>query len=109
MARLTRVTSAPSGLPHGEAEADRLTDGVAKLSELEEEIDGKIDALIDLRRKINGYIDAIPAEDLQRLLRLRYIDGMKWERIAVEMGIEVRWVYRLHGRALSKLTIESHV
>ena len=45
---------------------------------------------------------------LRDVMRYRYIDGMKWEQIAVVMRLDYRWVLRLHGRALCKLTIESH-
>ena len=44
----------------------------------------------------------------REILIRRYISGQKWERIAVEIHLEYRWVLRLHGKALQKLTPESH-
>lgn len=37
------------------------------------------------------------------VLYRRYIMGDKWERIAVDMNYNYRWVQRLHGRALQAL------
>ena len=48
-------------------------------------------------------IDAIRAVEEPRLsevLELYYIDGMTWDKVAQRMGLDQRWVYRLHGRAL---------
>ena len=45
-------------------------------------------------------IDRLPDERLARLLRLRYIDGMTWERVAVEMHYSYMQVCRMHGKAL---------
>ena len=39
------------------------------------------------------------------ILHLRYIDGEKWEQIAVKMGMEVSSVYRRHKRAVKALDV----
>ena len=39
------------------------------------------------------------------ILHLRYIDGKKWEQIAVKMGMEVSSVYRRHKRAVKALDV----
>lgn len=62
---------------------------------------------IRLRREIEDAIASVPDGRLRMLLRYRYIDGMTWERIAVNMNFDARWVRRLHGQALDELTLES--
>ena len=62
---------------------------------------------VRLRREIEDVIASVPDGRLRMLLRYRYIDGMTWERIAVNMCMDARWIRRLHGRALSVLTLES--
>ena len=109
LSRLTRITPTYSGMPGGSGDSDKYTNGVAKIIELDHEIDDKIDKLVDMRRKIEGYIDGISDSLLRRVLKLRYIDGMSWERIAIEMGYERRQVFRLHGDALKSLYIEQDV
>ena len=105
MARLTRVTTSYSGMPGGGG-GDIMTDGVAKLIEVEQEINDRIDALIALRREIEGCIRTVDSSAQRRVLRLRYIEGMTWERVALEMHYERTQVWRLHGRALAALKME---
>ena len=63
--------------------------------------------LVRLRREIGAAIDAVPDARHRELLRLRYIDGRTWEQVAQRMGYEdMRWIYRLHGYALSALSID---
>lgn len=42
-------------------------------------------------------------ETFRFLMFLRYICGMRWEKIAYQMGYSVDNVYKLHGRALAQL------
>ena len=69
----------------------------------------RIDAAVEKRKEIETVIETLEDKTLQLLLRYRYIDGMTWEQIAVKMRYDYRWVLRLHGRALERLTIESHI
>lgn len=105
MSRLTRMTSCLSGMPHGGGESDKMTDGVAKVIELDAEIDSKVDALCDLRREVCANIGTVSDATLRRVLTLRYISGKTWEQIAVEMDRSYQWVCILHGRALNKFSI----
>ena len=115
MARLTRVTTSYSGMPGGGG-GDIMTDGVAKLIEVEQEINDRIDALIALRREIEGCIRTVDSSAQRRVLRLRYIEGMSWKRICVEMaaspetyGATERWIYKLHGMGLAQMQVGSKV
>jgi len=105
MSRLTRMTTTISGMPHGGGESGKLTDGVGKLVELDREIDSRVDRLVELRREIEEHIAALDSDTQRRLLRLRYINGMTWERVAVEMGYERRQTNRIHGYALMSLNV----
>ena len=49
----------------------------------------------------NAAIAALKDQRFQDLLRWRYMDGWRWERIGRAMGYEQRQVYRLHALALS--------
>ena len=55
---------------------------------------------LDLAEEIQDVIEAVPDMEEQRLLRLRYINGMKWEEVADAMGYSVQHIFRLHGDAL---------
>ena len=105
MSRLTRMTSCLSGMPHGGGESDKMTDGVAKVIELDAEIDSKVDALCDLRREVCANIGTVNDTTLRRVLTLRYISGKTWEQIAVNMSYSYMQICRLHGKALSEINM----
>lgn len=54
-------------------------------------------AEIDKRSKM---INALPNPMHAQILRLRYINGLKWKSICVEMGYTFRHTTKLHGYAL---------
>ena len=105
MSRLTRMTSCMSGMPHGGGESDKMTDGVAKVIELDAEIDSKVDALCDLRREVCANIGTVNDITLRRILMLRYIFGKTWEQIAVTTNYCYMQVCRLHGKALTEMVM----
>lgn len=107
--RARRVTSGWSDLSSGTSnQGDRIQTCVEKIIEMQNKLAEQIDRGVALREDIEKAIGAVADDRLRLLLRYRYIDGYTWERIAVELIIDYRWALRLHGRALTQLTIESH-
>jgi DNA-directed RNA polymerase specialized sigma subunit len=84
----------------GGRRADRVASTIAKMVDLDNEINDEVDAYVDLQAEMRGRIDALCNEDYRILLRLRYINYMTWEQIAEQMGRSTQWVYVLHKRAL---------
>ena len=107
--RAEKITSSVSDMPKGGNQGDRLQLAVDRICELGERLNGKIDAAVKRRKEMEAAIATVEDRTLQLLLRYRYIDGMTWEQIAVKMNYDYRWTLRLHGRALTRLTIESHI
>ena len=85
-----------------------IENAVLKVVEYEEKINAEIDELVNKRLGIERTIQTVDDEVLREILTRRYLQFQKWERIAVEMHLDLRWVYRLHGRALKQLTIIDH-
>ncbi len=85
---------------------DKVGRTVAKIVDLEAEINSQIDELIIIREEIVKTIEQVQDERLRAILTKRYINGDKWEQIAVDMSIDLRFIYRLHGRALQKIKID---
>ena len=94
-------------MPRGGGNGDKLTEAVQRIVDLEAEIDRDIDRLVDLRQWIERNIDAVEDTRLRDILRRRYVDGDRIEKIAVDMMLDYRWVRRLLTRALRNLTLES--
>ncbi len=105
-----KMTRELSGMPSGSGGGDKVPACVEKIWELERKLSAKLSDMVEQRQAIERAIEALPDKQKQ-LMHYRYIDGMKWEKVAVEMNMEYRWVLRIHGRALQeicKLTMESH-
>ena len=45
--------------------------------------------------------------DYQDLLVKRYVFGEPWEKIATDLEYDLRYVHKLHGRALQEIKIFS--
>jgi len=114
----TRVTTVYSDMPHSpNRNTSRMEETVVKIIDLESEIDRDIDALVDLKREIMRVVNSIESAEYRTILEMRYLQFKKWEQIALQMSTDLRWVYRMHGRALNEVqkiinsplkAIESH-
>ena len=55
---------------------------------------------VEKRIEAEKLLQAVACDRLQLLLTLHYIDGLTWERVSERMGYDLRYVMRLHKRAL---------
>lgn len=76
---------------------------ISKIVDLETEINTEIDKLVEKRKEIESVIRAVEDSTLRTLLEYRYINGKKWEEIALMMGYDYRYILKIHGKALSLL------
>ena len=100
----TRMSAELSDMPGG-GECRDLDDIVAEMVDLRSELIERIRRANQLRKEICDVIYSLDDERLIRLLHLRYVDCLKWEDVAERIGTDLRYVYRMHGRALQKVTI----
>jgi len=97
----TKCTSTITGMPRNpSASTSTMADVVAKIIDLEAEINSDIDKLVDLKREMVTLIKAVDNAEYQTLLELRYLCFHTWEQIAVEMHYGSTWVKQLHERAI---------
>ena len=61
--------------------------------------------LVDLKKEIMGVIKAVENPEYQTLLEKRYLCFLSWEKIAVDMGYDLRYIHKLHTRALEDCKI----
>lgn len=87
------------GMPRGTNQSD-LSAYVAILDEQIEELKRERLERAKIRADIEKRIRKMEDEDEQRVLRLRYIKGVKWEEVAVEMDFSWQHVHKIHSRAL---------
>ena len=97
-----RVTSSLGREPvSGSADVHKLDGTIAKIVDMEREINEEIDRLVDVKREAMAVIRQVEHPDQQLVLELRYLDFKSWPAIAEEMGLSPRWVQTLHERALA--------
>ena len=65
---------------------DKVGRAVAKIVDLETEINSEINELINIREDIIRTISAIDNTDVRTVLEYRYINGWSWQKIATKMN-----------------------
>lgn len=100
-----KITPALSQAPGGGGSGSPIERPMDKVSEIETEINRKIDELKIVRQEIKETLNQLDDENLKLLMEYRYIDGMTWERIAVKMHYSYMQICRLHGKALKTIML----
>ena len=102
----TKCTSTITGMPHSPNKGtSKMADTIAKIVDLENEINRDIDRLVDLKRELVRAINAVDNTEYKTLLELRYLCFETWEDIAFNMNISMPTAFRLHSFALKNFKI----
>lgn len=81
---------------------DKIGTTVAKIDEMENNLDKMIDEYLVKREMIIAQIDTMEEESVYQILFSRYIEKKTFEKIATEMKYSWRQIVRLHGKALQQ-------
>jgi hypothetical protein len=105
-----KATTTLSDIPptKGTRNAHRMEDVIVKMMDLESDINADLCRLLDTKREIVTVIKCVESTELRTLLELRYLCFKTWEQIAVELHFDLRWVHRLHNRALNEVESIRH-
>lgn len=76
---------------------------LARLERLTAQLEDQLARCLDIRAQVERVIQMVGDEQQQRILQLRYIRGMTWERIGHTLTLDERWVRRLHAKTLDSL------
>ena len=101
--RMSKIT----GMPRGGREDWTAT--ADKLIELERRVNARIRELVRVKHLAMDAIDRVDEARLREVLELYYIDGYSWEQVAQRMGLDVRQVFRLHGRGLQRIVVPAEI
>lgn len=102
----TKCTSIISDMPrNANRNASTMANAIDKIIDLQSEINNDIDTLVNLKQQIVTMIKEIGNLEYQTLLEKRYLCFLSWERIAVDMGYDLRYVHKLHNRALNECKV----
>lgn len=105
-----KATATLSDVPpsKGSRNVHRMEDVIAKMMDMESEISADMKRLLNLKHEIVTVINCVESPELQTLLELRYLCFKTWEQIAVALHFDLRWVHRLHNRALNEVELIRH-
>jgi DNA-directed RNA polymerase specialized sigma subunit, sigma24 homolog len=78
---------------------------MAKVADLEEELNDEINTFISLRRQIHSVINSVPDADERMVLCYRYVHNKKWEEISNELHESISTVKRQHSSALEHVSM----
>ncbi|GKH46030.1 sigma factor-like helix-turn-helix DNA-binding protein [Anaerotruncus massiliensis (ex Togo et al. 2019)] len=98
--KTTTTMGAAGGGSNGE---DKLQAAVEKIVRWQNRLTLQLAERVRLREEIEAAIGTVEDERLRLLLRYRYIDGLTFERIAVELNYSWRQICNLHGKALNEV------
>ena len=102
----TKCNLTLTGMPHNpDHGTSNMAEAVSKIIDLQTEINYDIQKLVDLKREMVRVIKAVDNTEYQTLLELRYLCFKTWEQIAVDLGYNVRHVYRMHDEAVESIEV----
>ena len=90
-------------MPKPEPEQDRLGELLGEIEELIELYNEKQIKLMKQQIEIENCIDKLDNALERNIMRLRYLESMKWEKICVEVNYSWENVHRIHRKILRKI------
>lgn len=98
-----KITPVYSFAPGGGGDGDKIGGAVAKLVDIDKDIQNDIKMLTEALASVRGLIKMLDDEKLQLILFKRYLNYQRWEVIAADLGYSWRQVHRCHATALKFL------
>ena len=98
------VSANLDGMPHSNSKSD-LSGYAAKLDILLRKLEAEREEQMLVYQEIKNSVDRVENAVDREILTRRYLLGQTWEKIAVEMNYEYRYLLRLHGRSLELFSI----
>lgn len=102
--RMIPGSPAQDGMPHGSGGGD-LSGYIARLDELDRSLHAQLKRKLMIREEITEKIDAMSDETEGLILRMKYIHGLSFGKIAEKTGYSRRHTIRLHGQALENFKL----
>ena len=100
--RISRIIA--SALPSA-GTGDRVGETAAEIADLENEVLRDYSALVARQKQIGDAIRRVPDPRQSGILEMRYLRGLPFFRIAMDMHYDERQIYRLHKKALEYVAL----
>lgn len=94
------------GTPGGTAgKPSQLDATLDQLNGIEAQWNKSAKEMVDALSEIDSVIGSLPDSKWRTLLRLRYMDGFSWERVAKAMCYSKQHVFEIHNEALDAVRL----
>ncbi len=101
--RATVITHIIGNMPRESGLKDRVGDYGSELAYLDIMMDNAIARCMHAYREAFGFIESIEDSELRRIMRLRYLDGLTWQKVAYAIGEhDEQYPRRKHDRFLER-------
>ena len=88
---------------HGQTDRDKTGTLIAEKCDAEKELAEAEEAAARILDEVGTAISRIENQDAQDVIRLRYVNGMKYDEIAVKLCFSVSMVYKLRRRGIREI------
>lgn len=92
--------------PGGDSRHDALPAAVERIVEAEDKLAAQVDLCMQYRAEVERAIRQVSVPREREVLRRRYILCQTFATIAGQMHLDLRWVYRLHRRAVQNIPVD---
>jgi hypothetical protein len=96
------VVSTENERVQSSGDKERMASTVAKIVDIEREIDSLIDTQLERKNEIIGQIESLENNDMYHIMFNRYVKRASFGDIAKEMNYSERHIITLHGEALQE-------
>ena len=97
-----QLSDMPRGCGNGQ---DLVGSKLVRVESIDNMVDNRLKKLEAIRQEIEKAIDGLEESCSRRLMHMRYIQGISWEAICVNMRYSWRQIHRLHSICLQKIEI----
>ena len=104
----TTITPIYSDMPKAQNTSNKVEQAGIACAQIAEELSQDICELTKEKRHIERAIRSVEDKKLRLILEKHYIDGLTFDRLEEDLGIDRRWILRLYKKALNNMTIEDH-
>lgn len=101
----TSTANVLSDMPKAHNVTSRVANVVTKIADLENEINADMEKAVDLKIEAVRLIKDMKNPKYAFVLEQRYLNRCSWEDIACDLDCCVRYVQKLHGRALAAFQV----
>lgn len=101
---VTSITSSLESEPvSGTKNNDKIGSIIARIVDMERELDQDIDRYVDFRQHVSKIIEKMKEPIQIQVLRKRYFEYESWVEISNDLGFSYQWICKIHGRALQAM------